>query len=42
MKNFEPIPEEYVEEAQKYRQILLEAVAESDDDLMENIWKAKT
>ena len=34
-EEFEPIPEEYVEEAQKYRQILLEAVAESDDDLME-------
>ena len=33
-EEFEPIPEEYVEEAQKYRQILLEAVAESDDDLM--------
>ena len=34
-EEFEPIPEEYVEQAQKYRQILLEAVAESDDDLME-------
>jgi len=34
-EEFEPIPEEYVEEAQKYRQILLEAVAESDDELME-------
>ena len=34
-EEFEPIPEEFVEEAQKYRQILLEAVAESDDDLME-------
>ncbi|WP_302158326.1 elongation factor G [uncultured Acidaminococcus sp.] len=34
-EEFEPIPAEYVEEAQKYRQILLEAVAESDDDLME-------
>ena len=34
-EEFEPIPEEYVEEARKYRQILLEAVAESDDDLME-------
>ena len=34
-EEFEPIPEEYVEKAQKYRQILLEAVAESDDDLME-------
>ena len=34
-EEFEPIPEEYVEETQKYRQILLEAVAESDDDLME-------
>ena len=32
---FEPIPEEYVEEAQKWRQNLLEAVAEGDDDLME-------
>ncbi|MGP2527798.1 elongation factor G [Acidaminococcus sp. LBK-2] len=34
-EEFEPIPEEYVEQAQEYRQILLEAVAESDDDLME-------
>lgn len=34
-EEFEPIPEAYVEIAQKYRQILLEAVAESDDDLME-------
>ncbi|MCH4096561.1 MAG: elongation factor G [Acidaminococcus provencensis] len=34
-EEFEPIPEAYVETAQKYRQILLEAVAESDDDLME-------
>ena len=34
-EEFEPIPEEYVEQAQKYRQILLEAVAESDDGLME-------
>ena len=34
-EEFEPIPEEYVEQAQKYRQILLEAIAESDDDLME-------
>lgn len=33
-EEFEPIPAEYVEQAQKYRQILLEAVAESDDDLM--------
>ena len=33
-EEFEPIPEQYVEEAQKYRAILLEAVAESDDDLM--------
>lgn len=33
-EEFEPIPEEYVEEAQKWRQNLLEAVAE-DDDLME-------
>ena len=34
-EEFEPIPEAYVETAQKYRQVLLEAVAESDDDLME-------
>lgn len=34
-EEFEPIPEEYVEEAQKWRQNLLEAVAEGDDDLME-------
>ena len=34
-EEFEPIPEEYVEEAQKYRQILLDAVAECDVDLME-------
>ena len=34
-EEFEPIREEYVDKAQKYRQILLEAVAESDDDLME-------
>ena len=33
-EEFEPIPEEYVEEAQKWRQNLLEAVAEGDDDLM--------
>lgn len=33
-EEFEPIPEEYVEEAQKWRQNLLEAVAEGDD-LME-------
>lgn len=33
-EEFEPIPAEYVEQAQKYRQILLEAVTESDDDLM--------
>lgn len=33
-EEFEAIPEQYVEEAQKYRAILLEAVAESDDDLM--------
>ena len=31
-EEFEPIPEEYVEEAQKWRQNLLEAVAEGDDD----------
>ena len=34
-EEFEPILEEYVEEAQKWRQNLLEAVAEGDDDLME-------
>ena len=34
-EEFEPIPEEYVEQAQKYRQILLEAIVESDDNLME-------
>ena len=34
-EEFEPIPEEYVEVAQKWRQNLLEAVAEGDDDLME-------
>lgn len=34
-EEFEPIPEECVEEAQKWRQNLLEAVAEGDDDLME-------
>lgn len=34
-EEFEPIPEEYVGEAQKWRQNLLEAVAEGDDDLME-------
>lgn len=34
-EEFEPIPEEYVEETQKWRQNLLEAVAEGDDDLME-------
>lgn len=34
-EEFEPIPEEYAEEAQKWRQNLLEAVAEGDDDLME-------
>ena len=34
-EEFEPIPEEYVEEAQKWRQNLLEAVAEGDYDLME-------
>ena len=34
-EEFESIPEEYVEEAQKWRQNLLEAVAEGDDDLME-------
>ena len=34
-EEFEPIPEEYVEDAQKWRQNLLEAVAEGDDDLME-------
>jgi elongation factor G len=34
-EKFEPIPEEYVEQAQKYRQILLEAIVESDDNLME-------
>lgn len=34
-EEFEPIPEEYVEEAQKWRQNLLEAVVEGDDDLME-------
>lgn len=34
-EEFEPIPEEYVEEAQKWHQNLLEAVAEGDDDLME-------
>lgn len=34
-EEFEPIPEEYVEEAKKWRQNLLEAVAEGDDDLME-------
>lgn len=34
-EEFEPIPEEYVEEARKWRQNLLEAVAEGDDDLME-------
>lgn len=34
-EEFEPIPEEYVEEAQKWCQNLLEAVAEGDDDLME-------
>ena len=34
-EEFEPIREEYVEEAQKWRQNLLEAVAEGDDDLME-------
>ena len=34
-EEFEPIPEEYVEEAQKWRQNVLEAVAEGDDDLME-------
>lgn len=34
-EEFEPIPEEYVEEAQKWRQNLLEVVAEGDDDLME-------
>jgi len=33
-EELEAIPEQYVEEAQKYRGILLEAVAESDDDLM--------
>ena len=33
-EEFEPIPEEYVEEARKWRQNLLEAVAEGDDDLM--------
>ena len=33
-EEFEAIPEQYVEEAQKNRAILLEAVAESDDDLM--------
>ena len=34
-EEFEPIPELYFEEAQKWRQNLLEAVAEGDDDLME-------
>lgn len=34
-EEFEPIPEEYVEQAQKYRQILLEAIVENDDNLME-------
>ena len=34
-EEFEPIPDEYMESAQKWRQNLLEAVAEGDDDLME-------
>ncbi len=36
-----PIPEEYMEQAKKYRQILVEAVAETDDALMEKYFNGE-
>ena len=35
------IPEEYKEQAEEYREKLIEAVAELDEDLMRNILKVK-
>ena len=36
-----PIPEEFMEQAKKYRQILVEAVAETDDELMEKYFNGE-
>ena len=36
-----PIPEDMMEEAKKYRQILVEAVAETDDELMEKYFSGE-
>ncbi len=36
-----PIPEEFMEQAKKYRQILVEAVAETDDALMEKYFNGE-
>ena len=36
-----PIPDEFMEDAKKYRQILVEAVAETDDELMEKFFNGE-
>jgi elongation factor G len=36
------IPEEMLDEVKEYRSILIEAVADYDENLLENSWKMKT